>query len=313
MRVAAVHRQTCLLWGEPGERLGRVTGRLRHQLADHDLPTVGDWVDFEEGADKTIGSAIHQVMPRHSLLVRTLLQNAKAQKNTKAQKKPQAKPRRQLLCANVDTVLIMFSMAQALNVRLIERYLTFVTSSDIAATLVLSHQDKVSEAKSIIQAASEIAPSIPVYGLDARAASCKAQLAALLQPGQTLALIGPSGVGKSTLINSLTGTALQKTQTQQKDGSGRHTTVERRLLLCDSVVIIDTPGLRNLAFGSARIDLSTAFPDLLALQAQCGFRNCQHHREPGCAVLEALSEGRISTERWQHFRQLLEEQRGVQP
>lgn len=293
MRVVSVRRSSCLLWGEVGERVGRPSGQLRQQASQSDdLPAVGDWVDFKDMGAAATG-IIHAVLPRRTLLVRQAPGTHKAQ----------------ALCANVDTAFILSAMNKEFNPRRLDRYLMLVVSANIRPVLILSRADLAVDPDKFVRAARKLASDIPIYALDVRSAQCRTRLAKEWQEGDTLVLLGSSGVGKSTLVNSLLDRSAQATGAVRRDGfKGRHTTVSRKLVLCGKVTIIDMPGLKALRPKLAPADLDMLFADLMQLQRQCRFRNCAHAGEPGCAVAEALATGQLTPDRWESFTRLKAEQ-----
>ena len=284
MRIVSVSRTTSVLWGKIGERTGRIAGQLRHQSQTHELPVTGDWVDFIDRGEGRHG-IIQSVLPRH-----TLLQRKSYRDET------------QVLCANVDTALIVVPLHQNFSSTLLERWLAFTTSAHINAIIVLSKADLITKPDSFIAIARTLTEA-PVYAIDTRLTEQCEAISTQFKPGDTLVALGPSGGGKSTLSNSLIGKYLQATgDTRKKDGKGRHTTVSRRLLLCGAVTIIDTPGLKSLRPNINTIDLATVFPELAALASQCHYRNCRHNGEPNCAIATALADGRLEPRRWQSFQ-----------
>lgn len=294
MRVVAVHRKINILWGESGERSAHIKGQLRRQLPSHELPTVGDWVDFEDRGETEVG-IIHQVLPRHTVLMRKVT--------------TRHNPILQTLSANVDLTLCLMPMTRPLDDALIARYVTFATGAGCEVALIFTHSDRNSEAiEAYLHGAQQIVPDVPAYAVDTRQPEVKIQLAPLLAAGKTLVLIGASGVGKSTLSNSIAGSTQQSTTpTKKNSAAGRHTTVSRRLILCPPVIIIDTPGLRNLNLSSSSPDFRYAFADLLALESKCRFLDCKHMNEPDCAIKLALASGELSAGHWQIFCQLVAE------
>lgn len=293
MRVVAVHRKISILWGEAGERSGRIGGRLRRQLKSHELPTVGDWVDFDDQGETETG-IIHQLLPRHTALTRKVRTARSLTLQT--------------LSANVDLTLCLMPMTRPLDAVLIARYVTFAAGAGCEVALIFTHSDQNhAKIEDYLRGCRQIAPDVSAYALDARMPEVKSQLAPLLIAGKTLVLIGASGVGKSTLSNSIAGSVQRTGVTKKNSTAGRHTTVSRRLILCPPVIIIDTPGLRNLNLSSVSPDFSRTFADLIALEATCRFRDCKHLKEPGCAILPALASGELSASHWQIFRRLVEE------
>ena len=292
MRVVAVHRKTNITWGEAGERHGLISYGLRQKLAGHTLPTVGDWVDFEDRGEADAG-IIHRVFPRRTALTRKIKTTHGVSLQT--------------LSANVDKTLCLMPMTRPLDTTLMARYFTFVVGAGCEVVFVFTHRDQNPDAvDQYVQGCRQYGAQ--VYIVDARQQEVAVQLAPLLTPGSTLALIGASGVGKSTLTNSLCGKHLQRTGAMKSGHiAGRHTTVSRRLFFCPPAMIIDTPGLRNLNLSGLKADFSLIFNDLVDLAASCRFRDCRHDREPDCAIQSALADGRVAPERWQLFCQLKSE------
>lgn len=264
---------------------------LRPGLKPEARPAVGDFVRLEPGTPATIT----EILPRRSLLLR-----AAAGERYK----------RQVIAANLDTVLVLTGLDGDWNAARIERYLTLITASGIQAVVVLTKADAAADAaarRDELQA--RLGAAVPVLALDARSAAARAALAPWLQPGQTLALVGSSGAGKSTLGNTLLGAARQATGTvRRSDSRGRHTTTHRALLqLPGGACIIDTPGMRQLKLtGEETLE---NFADIEALAARCRFNDCRHGREPGCAVQAAVAAGTLEAERLRSFLKLEDERR----
>ena len=182
---------------------------------------------------------------------------------------------------------------------------------DITPVIVLTKADLVSDLPTWIDAAGGVSERVPVVALDARGNDPQAKLSPWCQPGQTVAFLGSSGVGKSTLTNALAGSEAIATQAiREDDAKGRHTTTRRELhLIPGGCLVLDTPGMRELQLADAAAGIAETFEDIEALSARCRFGNCQHEREPGCALLEAIEQGQLEPARLQRWRKLLAEDR----
>ena len=289
-RVAAVHRGGLELITEAGPRAGFLTGRLRHAAAGPlDLPAVGDWVvcDPESGA-------VHAVEERRSALVRAAHGGGEPQ----------------VLAANVDLVVVVASMNRELSVGRIQRMLTLAADAPADGLVVLSKADlepdpaaRVADVRAAVAGAAPVLPvsTVDGSGLDA--------VAALLGPGVTGVLLGASGVGKTTLLNALAGGTRATGPIREADDRGRHTTTHRELVpLAGGGTIIDTPGLKLPRIWEQASGLASVFSDIEELARSCRFADCRHAGEPGCAVAEALADGRLAPERLAAHEQLGREQ-----
>lgn len=257
--------------------------RLRHRVEQaSERPCVGDWciAALRHGGEWMI----EELLPRFSTLVRGAAGETQA---------------RQAIASNIDHVLVVTGLDRDFNLRRIERYLTLVSGSGVQPTLVLTKADCAEEIETFRQAVEAIAPGTGVFVINARSAESCAALAATLQPGQTAVLIGSSGAGKSTLTNTLLGSDIQATGTvRENDGRGRHTTVSRALKpLPGGACLIDTPGLREIKLTGEEDLAEAGFDDIDALAATCRFRDCQHEKEPGCAVRAAVDAGTLEPAR----------------
>ena len=293
-RVAVAHNALYQLRTADGEVMAEVAGRLRHRAARPDArPVVGDWVAIRPGANGD-SATIEAVLPRRCCFSR------------KAAGEP---TRRQLVAANIDTVLLVSGLDDDFNPRRIERYLVAIRNSGAAPVLVLNKADLCPGREARRAAIAALAPGAPLHVIEALSPGGVEPLRQHLPRGRTGALIGSSGVGKSTIINRLLGHERQKTaEVRRRDGRGRHTTTQRELILLPGGgLLIDTPGMRELQLWEDTDALDDAFDDIRALAAGCRFRDCEHEGEPRCAVRQAVETGRLGAARLDSFRRLRRE------
>ena len=299
-RVAVAHRNQYQLYTKAGECSAILTGKFRHraQVAE-DFPSVCDCVVFHTHPNAE-HRLIDAVLPRKSQVVRQASGGGSAAA--------------QVIAANIDTLFLVSGLDHDFNLRRIERYLAMAWRSGANPVVVLNKADLCEDVQAKQQALESVAIAVPVVVLSALHQDNLEALSPYLQPGDTVALLGSSGVGKSTLTNQLMGEVVQLTQAVRMDDSrGRHTTTHREMLrLPSGALLIDTPGMRELqlwhddAFNDS--SLGETFSDIEALQAKCRFRNCQHQSEPGCAVQAALESGALSRQRLNSYHKLQREE-----
>jgi len=282
-----------------GEMLATVAGRLRHQANGRiDYPAVGDWVALlhAPGAER---ATVHGVLERKSRFVRKVAGSVVAQ---------------QVVAANVDTVLIVTALDDDFSPRRLERYLVMAHESGARPVVVLSKTDLSDDLPRDVAIAQSVGGAdVPVHTVCAPRGEGYDLLAGYLQPGHTVALLGSSGVGKSTIVNHLAGEELQRTQAvRESDGRGRHTTTHRQvILLPDGGLLMDTPGMRELQLWDVDEGVDATFSDIEALSEACRFPDCAHNREPGCAVLAAVESGTILAARLESYHKLRREMRAL--
>jgi ribosome biogenesis GTPase len=268
---------------------------LHHAVQRAELPAVGDWVAARIRPGEACAD-IHAVLPRRTKFSRSAVGDSGTE---------------QILATNVDTVLLVTGLDQNYNLRRIERYLAVAWDSGAQPVVVLNKSDLHFDPTAARSEVESIAISAPVVTLSAKAGDGVDNLGAWLQPGHTLAVLGSSGVGKSTLINRLLGSERQLTNAvSDAVGKGRHTTTRRELLVAPSgFLVIDTPGMRELQLWETDPGtLDTTFSDIAEIAARCRFSDCSHRGEPGCAIQAALDDGALALDRWQSFQKLQREQ-----
>ncbi len=292
-RVVAEHRGQFRIRTEEAERNARTSGRLRHEAqSPADLPTVGDWVAVAE--DQGGEAQIHLVLPRQTRFSR---------------KSAGARTNEQVIAANVDTVWIITAFGPNLNRNRIDRYLALVWESGAVPRVVLSKSDLADAPQQTAAELESTLVGVPVHAVSAKDGSGMDALSTALATGNTIALLGSSGVGKSTLLNRLAGSEVMRTgEIRGSDGKGRHKTTHRQLVLlpCGGL-LLDTPGMREIQLWDAGAGMDQSFSDIDSLAAGCRFADCGHQTEPGCAVREAVDQGSMGQARLESFLKLSKE------
>lgn len=287
-RVTEVHRSG-IVANNGTTDLSLVLGSSWYEQAPQSRPTVGDWVVLDKRSE-----SVSRVLERMSLFKRIAAGN---------------KVDVQLIAANINTLFIVTSCNEDFNESRLERYLSLAIEAGVDPVVVLSKIDLTDDTDSFVERVRSVSPSIPIEMVNALDSTTLSGLKAWITPQTTIALVGSSGVGKSSILNTLTGKSLMNTASiREDDAKGRHTTTYRALHpLKDGGILIDVPGMRELKVAGVNASLGSVFDDIERLALDCRFRNCEHEQEQGCAVLQALECGNLDKRRLQNYRKLLAE------
>ncbi len=278
--------------GASGALLGECAGKFSHAARTAaDYPVIGDWVAIMPQPGEVTRALIHAVLPRRTKFSRQAAGEQAVE---------------QVVAANVDTVFLVSGLDGNYHLHRTERYLAAAWASGAQPVVLLNKADLNDDTADIARELAVIGRDVPVFVVSAQTRRGLKALAPYLLPGRTIALLGSSGVGKSTLINQLIGEQVQDTQeVREADNKGRHTTTQRELIVAPAgFIVIDTPGMRELNPWAAGAEVQAAFGDLTAIAARCKFRDCAHTVEPGCAVQAALADGTLDLGRWQSYLRL---------
>ena len=289
-RVISQEKDLFRLVMDKEECMARVSGKFRYNVsAISEFPSVGDFVLVEHSFKDDV-ALIHKVLQRKSVFIRKA-----AGKNCMEQ----------VVAANIDTVFLCMALNGDFNIRRLERYLSIAWDSGAVPVIILTKIDLCDDLQAKRFEIENVAVGVPVMEPSGLTGDGLQQIKQYLQKTKTVAFIGSSGVGKSTLINRLLGEECLKTNTIRKDDKGRHTTTHRELFLIpDSGMVIDTPGMRELGMWKAGKGIEHAFSDIEKLAEKCRFHNCIHTSEPGCAVRAAMEGGMIDEERLKAYKKL---------
>ena len=283
-RVAEIQRGHITLWSEQGEQT-----LVREHFKRLAALAVGDWMLVSVTA-----SYPERVLTRQNIIKRKAAGTERAE---------------QFIAANVDTLLIVTSCNHDFNEARLERYLSLALEAGVMPLLVLTKVDLVHNIDDFIQRAQALHHGVLVEAVNALDRNTLQGLASWCGEGQTLALVGSSGVGKSTLVNSLTGSHQTTNEIRHDDSHGRHTTTARSLhWLSEGGLLMDTPGMRELQLADCEQGIDSVFDDVSQYLGQCRFTDCQHDTEPGCAIKQAIESGQLSLQRWLRYQKLQQEQ-----
>ena len=275
---------------ENGEKFAKMAGTFRYKaIAVSEFPAVGDFV-MMENLDVNSDAVIHHVLQRDSVLIR----KASGTSN-----------KEQVVAANIDIIFLCMSLNNDYNLRRLERYLSICRESGASAVVVLTKADLCEDISEKLAEVNAVVMGADVLVTSAETQNGHEQILPYIKKGSTIALIGSSGVGKSTLINCLLGEDLISTNAILKDDKGQHTTTRREMMLLpNGGLIIDTPGMRELGMWDAVEGVDKTFTDIEELSIQCRYSNCTHVSEPDCAIKNAIESGALSEERWQSYQKL---------
>lgn len=297
-RVLSQEKGIYRLVSSQGEKLGEISGKFQYDVqAKSEYPAVGDFVmaDWNKGEGNAV---IRHVLPRKSCFIR----KAAGEKNEE-----------QVVAANIDTVFLCMSLNNDFNLRRLERYVSIAWNSGAVPVVVLTKADLCKDPEHKMLEVSSVAADVDVLVTNTINQNGYDKLYPYLAEGKTVAFIGSSGVGKSTLINCLLGEKHLDTNGLRNDDKGRHTTTHRELILLPSGgMVIDTPGMRELGMWNAESGIDQTFADIEKLAQGCRFRDCTHSgSEPGCAVWEAAERGELPIDRLRSYQKLMNENRYV--
>ena len=291
-RVSSQSKDLYKVLSEEVELIAEVSGKFRYETKiQSDYPAVGDFVMIDRKSDIEGNGIIHAVLKRKSAFIRKMAGTSNQE---------------QIVAANIDTIFLCMSLNNDFNLRRLERYLAIAWESGAVPVIILTKSDLCDDIEDKLYSIDKIAVGVDILVTSSMNGDGDQAVKAYMKAGKTIAFIGSSGVGKSTLINRLIGEEHFATRGLRNDDKGRHTTTRRELLLLpDGGIVIDTPGMRELGLESA--DLSQTFIDIEELASLCKFGNCTHTNEPKCAVQGAIADGSISEERLISYQKLKKE------
>ncbi len=293
-RITQVQRKNCIAFTEIGEINAKVSGKFRFNASEKgSYPAVGDWVAIKKDPKNDVG-LIQAVLPRKSKISRKVIGKITQE---------------QVIVANVDIIWIVVGLDNDFSIERIERYLTLVSESGANPVIILNKSDLCTDINKKIEEVRNLSPDVPIHELSAELNQGLNILNQYLVKSQTIALVGSSGAGKSTIINKLLGIDRQKVgAVRESDSRGRHITTYREMIIFPTGgIIIDNPGMKEIQLWFKGKDLADTFKDIEDIALSCKFTNCNHKTEPGCAVKSSLESGDLNTRRYQHYLTLNKE------
>lgn len=291
-RVLSQYKDLYQVVCENGEIISEISGKFRFRVKTlSDFPAVGDFVMLDRNTNRNGNAIIHHILSRKNAFIR----KAAGTSNDE-----------QIVASNIDTIFICMSLNNDFNLRRLERYLSIAWDSNAIPVVILTKSDLCDNLEQYLYEINSVAIGVDIFTTSAIHENSYFQLKQYIKENETVAFIGSSGVGKSTLINCLIGENKLNTNGLRNDDKGKHTTTRRELILLENGgMVIDTPGMRELGLESA--DLAKTFSDIERLASMCKFYDCTHTNEPSCAIQEAIQNGILSTDRFLNYQKLKKE------
>ena len=299
-RVVLAEKNQYQIWTRSGEFTATLAGRIRHHIKNKsEWPAVGDWLGVKWADPES--PVVHVVLPRKTSISRKVAGGRKRLAGGPIEE--------QVIATNIDTIMIVVALDQNYSLRRIERYLTVVYDSGAMPIIILNKADLCPDLSEKIAETESVAFGVPVFAISALDSESVASLQTYLVEGQTVSFLGSSGVGKSTIINTLLGYDRQKVLSiSEHVGKGVHTTTTREIIQHpNGGLIMDNPGMRELQLWGDSADIEGVFQDIEALAEHCKFADCRHESEPGCAVRQAVEQGELDEGRYENYIKLRKE------